>query len=523
MKQIKFGAEARKSLLKGVNTLADAVCTTLSPKGKNVAIDSKWGNPSVIHDGVSVAKAIELEDPFENIGAKLIKEAASKTNDSASDGTTTATCLAQAIVNKGLQMVEAGANPMIIRKGLEKGLSIILEELTKLKKDIKQEDYKQVATISSADEEIGEIIANAFIKVGKDGMVTAEEGKGLKIETKETFGMELETGYISPYFSTNVETMESVVENPYIIITDKKLSSIQEILPFLEKLIKITKNFVIIADDIDGEVLAALVTNKIRGIFNCVAIKSPAFGDRRKEILEDIAILTSGKVISNDLNIKFNEIEPEEYCGKCDSVISTKDNTKIIGGNGDIEDRVKSLKTQFNIAKSDYEKEKIQERICKLSGGVIVIQVGGNTETEMKDRLERVKDAIGATKVAIEEGILAGGGVSLLKASEKLNDIKLIGDEQIGIDILKYAVEQPIRKLAENCGEDGGYILNKIKETGQGFNAITGEFGDMVKMGIIDPFKVTKSALTNAVSVGMMILTTDVLIVDIPEKKDGII
>lgn len=518
MKQIKFGAEARKSLLKGVNILADAVCTTLGPKGKNVAIDKKWGTPIVIHDGISCAREIELEDKFENMGASLIKEAASKTNDSASDGTTTATCLAQAIVNKGLQMVEAGSNPMIIRKGLEKGLNILLEELTKLKKDIKQEDYKQIATISSADETIGEIIANSFIKAGKDGLITAEEGKGMNIETKETFGMEIDTGYLSPYFATNTETMESVIENPYVILTDKKLSSVREILPFLEKLVKLTKDFVIIADDVDNEMLATLVTNKIRGTFNCVAIKAPAFGDRRKEILDDLAILTKGKVISNDLGLKFEEIDPEEYCGRCDSIISTKESTKIIGGNGDVQERVKNLKSQLNKLTSDYEKEKIQERICKLSGGVIVIQVGGNTEVEMKDRLERVKDAIGATKVAIEEGILAGGGTSLLKASYILKDIKLLGDEQIGIDILKYAVEQPIRKLAENCGEDGGYILNKIKETGQGYNAITGEFGDMVEMGIIDPFKVTKSALTNAVSVGMMILTTDVLITDVPDK-----
>jgi len=525
-KQIKFGQDARQSLLNGVNILGDAVCTTLGPKGRNVAIDSKWGGPSVIHDGVSVAKQIELQDPFENMGANLIKESASKTNDSAGDGTTTSTCLAQAIVNKGLQNVTAGSNPMIIRKGLEKGLAVVIKKLEEIKQDIDIKDIdsiKQIATISSADEEIGEIIANAFVKVGRDGLITAEEGNGLGIETKETFGMEFDSGYFSQYFTTNQATMEAKVDNPYLIITDKKLTSIQEILPFLEKLVKITKNIVVIADDVEGEALSALVINKLRGVFNVLAVKAPLFGDRRKDMLEDIAILTGGKVISEDLGLKFDTIDPEEYCGKCDSIVATKDNTKIIGGNGNIEPRIKFLKSLLAKTASDYDQEKINERICKLSGGVIVIKVGGTTEIEMKDKLERVKDAIGATKAAVDEGILAGGGVSLLRASEALNDIKTdYPEEQVGLDILKFAIEQPIRKLAENCGQDGGFILNTIKANkgDYGFNAITGEFGSMIKMGIIDPFKVTKSALINAVSVGMMILTTDVLITDIGKKEN---
>lgn len=527
---IIFKEKAREKLLKGVNILADAVCTTLSPKGRNVAINQKWGGVLIVHDGVTCAKAIELEDPFENMGANLIKEAASKTNDLTGDGTTTATCLAQAIVNKGLQNVTAGANPMIIKKGLEKGLEIVIKELEKIKIDIGYDDLekiKQIANISSADKEIGDIVATSFVKVGKDGLVTAEEGKGLKIEVKETFGMEFENGYISPYFVTDTQTMEAKIENPAVIITDKRLSSIQEILPFLEKLIKITKNFVIIADDIEGETLSALVVNKIREKFNCIAIKSPAFGDIRKGMLEDIAILTGGKVISKDLNLKFEEIDPADYCGQCDSVTSTKDTTRIIGGNGNTKKRVAELKIQAEKAK-EYEADKLRERICKLSGGIVIVEVGGNTEIEMKDKLERVKDAIGSTKSALEEGILSGGGVSLLRASMVLDGVKTNSqDEQTGIDILKYAIEQPIRKLAENCGADGGYVLNKIKESfnleggflDYGYNAITGEFGSMKEMGIIDPVKVTKSALVNAVSVGMMILTTDVLITDTEEKK----
>ncbi|HOY60923.1 MAG TPA: chaperonin GroEL [Candidatus Woesebacteria bacterium] len=532
-KQLKFGQDARQSLLKGVNTLANAVATTLGPKGRNVAIEKKWGGPSVIHDGVSVAKEIDLKDPYENMGAQLIKEAASKTNDTAGDGTTTATVLAQAIVNKGLQNVAAGANPMIVRRGLEKGLAVVIKELNSMKKDIKIDDLasiEKVATISSASEEIGHAIATAVIKVGRNGLITAEEGKGLDLETKETSGMEFDSGFLSPYFATNTEKMEAVIEHPYIVITDKKISSIQDILPFLEKLVKLTKNFVIISEDIDGEALATLVVNKLRGTFNVLAVKAPGFGDRRKAMLEDIAILTGGKVIAEDLGIKFENVDPEEYCGRAESVTADKDKTQIISGAGskaEIDSRVAQIKVQLDASTSDYDKDSFRQRIAKLIGGAIVIQVGGATEVEMKERLERVKDAIDATKAAVEEGILPGGGVALLKASFALDKVKTdSSEEQVGIDILKFALEQPIRKLAINCGEDPGFVFNRIKDSLEsdiksdlGYHAVTGEFISMTKAGILDPVKVTKSALTNAVSVGTMILTTDVLIADIPEKK----
>jgi chaperonin GroEL len=532
-KQLKFGASARQSLLKGINILADAVVTTLGPKGRNVAIDKKWGAPNVIHDGVSVAKEIELKDPFENMGAQLIKEAASKTNDAAGDGTTSSTLLAQAIANKGLENVTAGANPMLIRHGLEKGLKAILAQLDKAKKEIKFDDkdsIEQVATISAGDPDIGRKIAEAVIKVGHDGLITAEEGKGLDIETKETTGMEFDSGFLSPYFATNTETMEAVIENPYIIITDKKISSIQDILSFLEKLVKVTKNFVIIADDIDGEALATLVVNKLRGTFNVLAVKAPGFGDRRKAMLEDIAALTGGQVISEDTGAKFDTIDPQDYCGKAASVTADKDNCRIIDGAGneaDVKSRVAQLKTQVDRSDSDYDKEKLQERIAKLAGGAIVLEVGGATEMEMKEKLERVKDAVEATKAALEEGTLAGGGTALLKASVALDTVKTENDEEkVGINILRYALEQPLRKLAENSGKDAGYVLNKVREELQkdpksdyGYNAATDTFGSMRKFGIIDPAKVTKSALINAVSAGQMILTTEVIITDIPEEE----
>ena len=532
-KQLKFGADARQSLLKGVNILADAVATTLGPKGRNVAIEKKWGGPTVIHDGVSVAKEIELKNPYENMGAQLVKEAASKTNDVAGDGTTTSTVLAQAIVNQGLQNVTAGANPMIVRKGLEKALATAIEELDSMKSDIKHDDresIEKVATISAADEKIGKEIADALVKVGRNGLITAEEGKGLSLETKETSGMEFDNGFLSPYFATDTEKMEAVIDNPYIVITDKKISSIQDILPFLEKLVKLTKNFVIISEDIDGEALATLVVNKLRGTFNVLAVKAPGFGDRRKAMLEDIAVLTGGRVISDDLGIKFENADPAEYCGQADSVTADKDKTRIIGGAGDkadVDARVHQLQNQLEASTSDYDKDNFRERIAKLAGGAIVIQVGGATEVEMKERLERVKDAIDATKAAVEEGILPGGGVSLLKVAQSLDKLKADSDEEkVGINILKTALEQPIRKLALNCGEDPGYVLSKIKDaltdnpkSDIGYHALTGEFVSMTKAGILDPAKVTKSALTNAVSVGTMILTTDVLIADMPEKK----
>lgn len=534
-KQLKFGADARQALLEGVNILAQAVITTLGPKGRNVAIDKKWGGPSVIHDGVSVAKEIELQDPYQNMGAQLVKEAASKTNDSAGDGTTTATVLAQAIINKGLENVTAGSNPMIVRKGLEKGLAALLKELDSQKTEIKiddQDSIEQVATISSADEAIGKAIAQSVVKVGRDGLLTAEEGKGLALETKETSGMEFDQGFLSPYFATNTESMEAEIKNPYIIITDKKISSVQDILPFLEKLVKLTKDFVIIAEDVEGEALTTLVLNKLRGTFNVLALKAPGFGDRRDAMLEDIAVLTGGKVITDKLGIKFADADPEEFCGQADSVVSDKDKTRILGGQGtpsEIASRVEQLRNHITKTDSDYDKEKLQERIAKLAGGAIVLQVGGATEVEMKERLERVKDAIGATKAAVEEGILPGGGVALLKASSVLDTLKVDSpEEQVGVNILKFALEQPLRMLASNSGEDAGYILNKVKDaikadpkSDYGYNAATGAMESMTKAGVLDPAKVTKSALTNAVSVAMMVLTTDVLITDIPEEKSS--
>lgn len=532
-KQLKFGQDARQSLLNGINILASAVITTLGPRGRNVAIDKKWGGPTVIHDGVTVAKEIELEDAYENMGAQLLKEAASKTNDIAGDGTTTATLLAQAIANKGLQNVAAGANPMMIRYGLEKGLNAVINELDSMKKEIKindQASIEHVATISAGNSEIGKKIAEAVIKVGRDGLITAEEGKGLSLETKETSGMEFDNGFLSPYFATNTEAMEAVIDRPHIIITDKKISSIQDILPFLEKLVKITKNFVIIAEDIDGEALATLVVNKLRGTFSVLAVKAPGFGDRRKAMLEDIAVLTGGKVISDEIGVKFDTADPAEYCGQADSVTSDKDKTRILGGHGspqEVKDRVSQLRSQMSKSTSDYDKEKMLERIAKLAGGAIVLQVGGATEVEMKERLERVKDAIDATKAAVEEGILPGGGVALLKASFALDKVKTNNEEEkVGVAILKYALEQPVRMLAQNSGEDAGAIFNKVKDailadpkSDLGYNSATGEMVSMIKAGILDPAKVTKSALTNAVSVGTMILTTDVLITDVPEKK----
>lgn len=531
-KQLKFGQEARSALLEGINILANAVVTTLGPKGRNVAIDKKWGAPTVIHDGVSVAKEIDLKDAYQNMGAQLVKEAASKTNDIAGDGTTTATLLTQAIANKGFQNVTAGSNPMMIRRGLEKGLKVVLEELDKMKDKIEISDkskIEQVATISAGNEDIGKKIAEAVVKVGRDGLITAEEGKGLEIESKETSGMEFDQGFLSPYFATNMETMEATIERPYIVITDKKISSIQEILPFLEKLVKMTKNFVIIADEIDGEALATLVVNKLRGTFNVLAVKAPGFGDRRKAMLEDIAVLTNGRVISEDVGAKFDSIDPSEYCGQADSVTADKDKTRILGGMGneaDVKARVVQLRVQMDKTTSDYDKEKLQERIAKLVGGAIVLEVGGATEIEMKETLERVKDAIDATKAALEEGILPGGGVALIRASLALEKMETETDEEkVGVNILKFALEQPLRKLVQNSGEDSGYIYNKIKEkvladpkTDYGYNAATGEMGSMVKFGILDPAKVTKTALINAVSVGMMILTTDVIITDVPEK-----
>ena len=523
-KQLKFSDDARQALLAGINIVAKAVVTTLGPKGRNIALDRKWGAPSIVHDGVSVAKEIDLEDPFENMGAQLVKEAASKTNDNAGDGTTTATLLAQSMTQAGMKNVTAGANPMVIKKGIEKAVAAVITELKKLAKPIKnKEEITQVATISAGDAEIGAKIAEALGK--EDRVVTVEDGKGLTIDIDYKEGMEFDKGYASAYFVTNPEKMEAEIDDAYILLTDKKIASIQDLLPFLEKFVKVSKNLVIVADEIEGEALATLVVNKMRGTFNVLAVKAPGFGDRRKESLEDIAILTGGTVISEDTGKKFESIEVEDL-GRADKVWSDKENTRIIGGKGTkskIEARISSIRREISETDSDFDKEKSQERLAKLTGGVAQINVGAATEVELNEKKERVKDAVGATKAAIEEGILPGGGVAFLQAKKVLDNLKGDSeDEKIGIEIVKESLEQPTRWLAKNAGEDDGYVLRKILDTKDndfGFNALTGEFGSMTKFGILDPLKVSRSALQNAASVAMMVLTTEGLVTDLPEKE----
>ncbi|KKR11291.1 MAG: 60 kDa chaperonin 2 [Candidatus Woesebacteria bacterium GW2011_GWA1_39_21] len=525
-KQLKFGDDARQSLMKGIDVVAKAVVTTLGPKGRNIALDKKWGSPNIVHDGVTVAKDIELKDPFENMGAQLVKEAASKTNDVAGDGTTTATLLAQSITAAGMKNVTAGANPMIVKKGVEKAVDAIVSELKRIAKPIKKkEEITQVATISAGDEAIGKTIAEALDKVGRDGVVTVEEGKGLTIEIEYKEGMEFDRGYASAYFVTNPEKMEAEVENPYILLTDKKISSVQDFLPFLEKFVKVSKTLVIIADEVEGEALATLVVNKLKGTFNVLAIKAPGFGDRRKELLEDIAVLTGGTVLGEDTGRTFENLEVSDL-GQAEKVWADKDNTRIIGGKGEtakLKGRINMLKRQVAETDSDFDREKLEERLAKLSGGVAQINVGAATEIELNDKKERVKDAVGATKAAVEEGILPGGGIALIKAGSVLDTLKFDNeDEKVGIEIVKSAIEMPLRMLARNAGEDDGYVLRKIesaKDTDYGYNALTGVFGSMTEFGILDPLKVTRSALQNAASVAMMVLTTEGLITDIPEEK----
>jgi len=513
-KQLLFSDQARNKLLSGVNQLAKAVITTLGPRGRNVALDKKWGAPAVVHDGVSVAKEIELKDPFENMGAQLVKEAASKTNDIAGDGTTTATVLAQTIVSSGMKNITAGANPMLIKHGIDKAVEALVIELKRIAKDVKPEDWESVATISAGDQKIGKKIAEALKLVGRDGLVEVEEGKGFEIEIDHKEGMSFDKGYASPYFSTNADTMESEISDAYILITDQKVSSISDLLPFLEKFVKVSKNLVIVADEVEGEALATLVVNKMRGSFNVLAVKAPGFGDRRKAMLEDIAILTGGSFISEDL-------------GRADKVVADKDNTRIIGGGGTkaaIQARIQSIRSEMDRTTSDFDKEKLQERLAKLSGGVAVISVGAATEVELKELQERVKDAVEATKAAIEEGIVPGGGVALLRSAKVLDKLIVSGnDEKVGIDIMRDACQQPLRWLATNSGMDAGWVVRKIADSSAadyGFDALALDFGSMLKKGIIDPVKVTRTALQNAASVGSMILTTEALVTDIPEKKD---
>ena len=525
-KQLKFSEEARKSLMKGIDVVAKAVVTTLGPKGRNVALDKKWGAPNIVHDGVSVAKEIDLKDPFENMGAQLVKEAASKTNDAAGDGTTTATLLSQMITKAGMKNITAGANPMLVKKGVEKSVAAVVEELKKMAKPIKnKEEIAQVATVSAGDSEIGAKIAEALDKVGRDGVVTVEEGKGLTIDIEYKEGMEFDRGYVSPYLVTIPDKMEAEIENAYLLLTDKKISSIADLLPFLEKFVKVSKNLVIVADEVEGEALATLVVNKLRGTFNVLAIKAPGFGDRRKEMLEDIAILTGGMVISEDTGRNFENIEVSDL-GQADKVWADKDNCRIIGGKGEsskIKARIALLKRQVEETDSDFDREKIEERLAKLSGGVAQINVGAATEIELNEKKERVKDAVGATKAAIEEGILPGGEVAFLWSRKVLKSLKVDNeDEEVAKYIVYSALEQPVRWLAKNAGEDDGFVVRKIEEANDkdyGYNALTGEFGSMTKMGILDPLKVTRFALQNAASVAMMVLTTEALVTDLPEEK----
>jgi len=533
-KQIKYGAEARKKLLDGVNKLADAVATTLGPKGRNVALDKKWGAPSVVHDGVSVAKEIELEDPFENMGAQLVKEAASKTADVAGDGTTTATVLAQSLVQEGLKMITAGANPMVMQRGLKKAGDFVVEELRKSRKQITLADAASVATISAGDPDLGKLIADALKAVGgKDGVVTVEEGKGLETTVDHKEGMQFDRGFASAYFATDTDKMVAEVEDAYILITDKKISAVSDLLPFLEKFVKVSKNLVIIADEVEGEALATLVVNKLRGTFNALVVKAPGFGDRRKEMLEDIAILTGGTVVSEDLGKKLDSIEVED-CGRADKIKSDKENTSIIGGKGkktSIEARITQIKRELSETTSEFDKEKLQERLAKLSGGVAVINVGAATEIEMKDKKERATDAVAATKAALEEGIVPGGAIALLNISQRMNSEKLgkvSADEKIAYDIVKKSLEAPFTKLVENSGVDPGQLLAKAREVsseGMGFDVLVlgsveqAKPIDMVKAGIIDPLKVVRTAVQNAISIATMILTTEALITDKPEPK----
>lgn len=524
-KQLLFSDDARQKMLTGINKLAQAVTTTLGPKGRNVAIDKSWGAPNVIHDGVTVAKEIVLEDKFENMGAQLVKEAAAKTNDVAGDGTTTATLLAQQLSVKGMKFVTAGVNPMIMKRGIDRAVEAVVAEIRRLSKPVTPSDWEKVATISAQNEMVGKKIAEALKLVGKDGVVEVEEGKSTEITIEHKEGMEFDRGYSSAYFVTNPDDMEAVIENPYILVTDQKISSIQELIPVLEKLMKVSKNMVILADEVEGEALTTLVLNKLRGTFNVLAVKAPGFGDRRKEMLQDIAILTGATYVSADTGRDLKTLELEDL-GQADSVRSTKDVTRIVGGKGakkEIAARVAAIDKEYAKSTSDFDKEKLMERKAKLTGGVAVIQVGATTEIEMKNLQERVKDAKEATKAAIEDGIIPGGGVTLIQAGKVLSKLTAESDdEKAGINLVISVVDEPLRMLARNSGVDEGWVVQTIKankSSSYGFNAVTNEFGDMIKAGVIEPAKVAIASLQNAASVASMILTTECLITDIPEPE----
>jgi chaperonin GroEL len=529
-KQLMFGTEARAGLKKGMDVLANAVVTTLGPKGRNVALDKKWGSPTITHDGVTVAKEIELEDPFENMGAQLLKEAATKTNDIAGDGTTTATLLAHVLIEEGMKNVAAGANPMLLKKGILVAADKIADAIRDAAVEVNtKENIANVAAISAQDREIGELIAEVMDKVGKDGVITVEESKGLEFETEYVEGMQFDRGYISPYFITDPEQMEASVEDAYILVHDKKISAATDIVPLLEKLVQVGKReMVIMAEDIDGEALATLVLNKLRGMLNVVAVKAPGFGDRRKAMLQDIAILTGATVISEETGRKLETTTIEDL-GKAEKVVVTKDDTTIIGGKGDtaeIKGRIEQIRVEIDKSTSDYDREKLQERLAKLSGGVAIIRVGAATETELKEKKHRVEDALSATRAAVEDGIVPGGGVALINAMTAIDDLEMEYDDQkVGVAIVRKALEVPLRKISENAGKDGSVILENVrreqakqKNINIGFNVISNEYVDMVKDGVIDPAKVTRGALENAASIAAMILTTEALITDIPEE-----
>ena len=523
-KQVLFNEEARRALGKGVDALANAVKVTLGPKGRNVVLDKKFGAPTITNDGVTIAKDIELEDPFENMGAQLVKEVATKTNDIAGDGTTTATLLAQAMIHEGMRNVAAGANPMILKKGIDQAVKKLVDEIKSNSKKVEgKAAIAQVAAISSGDEEVGELIAAAMEKVGKDGVITVEESKSMDTNLSVVEGMQFDRGYISPYMVTDTDKMEAVLDNPYILITDRKISAIADILPILEKVVKQGKELMIIAEDLDGEALATLVVNKLRGTFKALAVKAPGFGDRRKAMLEDIAILTGGTVISEEVGRKLDSVEIEDL-GQARQVRASKEETTIVDGSGDkakIDARVEQIKKQVAETTSDFDKEKLQERLAKLAGGVAVIEIGAATEVEMKDKKLRIEDALNATRAAVEEGIVAGGGTTFVDILPALDALSAEGDVQTGINIVKRAIEEPVRQIANNAGLEGSVVVENVKKSanGTGFNALTGEYVDMIGAGIVDPAKVTRSALQNAASIAAMVLTTETLVADKPEKE----
>ncbi len=529
-KQLVFSEEARRSLQKGMDTLANAVVTTLGPKGRNVALDRKFGSPTITHDGVTVAKEIELEDPFENMGAQLLKEAATKTNDIAGDGTTTSTVLAHSIVSGGMKNLAAGANPMLLKLGIEAAAKAVADKISEQSIDVEtKEDIANVASISAQDRSIGELIADVMDKVGKDGVITVEESKGLEFETEYVEGMQFDRGYISPYFITDSEAMEANISEPYILLHDKKISAAQDIVPLLEKLVQIGKReLVIIAEDIDGEALATLVLNKLRGMLNVLAVKAPGFGDRRKAMLQDIAILTGGTVITEEMGRKLDSVTIADL-GQAEKVVATKDDTTVVGGKGEsdgIKGRIEQIRIEVDKSTSDYDREKLQERLAKLAGGVAVIRVGAATETELKEKKHRVEDALSATRAAVEDGIVPGGGVALINAMPVLDELKMdYPDAQIGVGIVREALLVPMRKISANAGKDGSVIIENVRRMQEekkdkkiGYNVLTEEYVDMVKAGVIDPAKVTRGALENAASIAAMILTTEALITDVPEE-----